>query len=122
MLAVSIGTAILSLMMALVTVVAFIVYFTVGWTTLESEDTAFGYTLLSKLFVLILPASVSLSLALALLHRRSRRATYACALVLVPLTLVGFMLAGLVRSEIVVIAAAAFSLPAWVALAVVRLR
>lgn len=122
MVAVAAKTAIFSLGLALLVVGALVVYFAVGWTTFEPEDFEFGYALLSTLFVLIWPASVPLCLAVLLLHRHSRPVAYLCTAVLAPLTIIAFMLAGLVQSEIFVVAGAVLSLPAWFALLAVRLR
>ena len=113
-------TLVLSLFLSLTPIAAFVVYFAFGWTTFESEDLEYGYTLLSRLFAFAWPASVPLSLALVLLHRRSRVVAYLSAVALVPLTLTGFLLAGLLQSGILAIASAALSLPAWLALLLVR--
>lgn len=82
------------------------------------------YTMLSRLFTFtwtfIWPASVPLSLALVLLHHRSRLAAYLMAVVLAPLTLTGFLLAGLLQSGILAITSTALSLPAWIALLLAR--
>lgn len=119
---IAVKTAIFSLGLALLVVTALAVYFAVGWTTFEPEDLKFGYTLLSTLFAVVWPASVPLCLAVLLLHRCSRPVAYLCAAVLAPLTLIAFLLAGLVQSEIFVVAGAVLSLPAWLALLAVRLR
>ena len=89
---------------------AFVIHFATGWTTFEREDLEFGAAFLSTLLVLGWPASIPLSLAVILLHRRSRPAAYLCAVVLVPLSIAGFIVAGLLQSEIVVIAVAALAL------------
>ena len=117
---VAVRTLILSLFLSLTTILAFVLYFFFGWTTVSYEDLEYGYTLLSTSFTFIWPASVPLSLALVLLHRRSRLVAYLLAVVLVPLTLIGFFLIGLLLSEILIIASAALSLPAWIALLLVR--
>ena len=117
---VAVRTLILSLLLSLTPIAVFVVYFAFGWTTFESEDLVYGYTLLSSLFILAWPASVPLSLALVLLHRRSRLVAYLMAVVLVPLTLIGFLLAGLLLWGILAIASAALSLPAWTALLLFR--
>ena len=122
MVTIAVKTAISSLGLALLVVTAQAVYFAVGWTTFEPEDFKFGYTLLSTLFVVAWPASVPLCLAVLLLHRRSRPIAYLCAAVLAPLTLIAFLLAGLVLSEIFVVAGAVLSLPAWLVLLAVHLR
>ena len=121
MLAVAIKTVIFSLCLALLVVVAFVVHFAIGWTTFNQEGFEFGVTLLSTLFMVVWSASIPLSLAVILLHRRSRQVAYLSAGVLVPLSIIGFILAGLVQSEIFVIAVAALSLPAWLALLVSKL-
>ena len=113
-------TLILSLFLSLTPIAAFVVYFAFGWTTFESEDLEYGYTLLSSLFAFTWPASVPLSLALALLHRRSRLVAYLSAAALVPLTLIGFLLAGLLQSVVLAVAPAILSIPAWIALLLVR--
>ena len=113
-------TLVLSLFLSLTPIAAFVVYFAFGWTTFESEDLEYGYTLLSRLFAFAWPASVPLSLALVLLHRRSRLIAYLLAAALVPLTLIGFLLAGLLQSVILAIAPAILSIPTWIALLLVR--
>ena len=115
-------TAMFSLGLALLVVAALVVYFAIGWTTLDPYDFEFGYTLLSTLFVVIWPASVPLCLAVLLLHRCSRPVAYLCTAVLAPLTTIAFMLAGLLQSEIFVVAGAVLSLPAWLALLAAHLR
>lgn len=106
-----------SLGLALLVVTVLVVYFAAGWTTFKPEDFGFDYTLLSTLFVVIWPASVPLCLAVLLLHRSSRPVAYLCTAVLAPLTTIAFMLAGLVQSEIFVVAGAVLSplpgLPCW---------
>ena len=113
-------TLVLSLFLSLTPIAAFVIYFAFGWTTFESEDLEYGYNLLSRLFTFAWPSSVPLSLALVLLHRRSRLVAYLIVVVLVPLTLIGFLLAGLLQSGILAVASAALSLPAWIALLLVR--
>lgn len=107
--------------MLLLVAAAFVIHFAIGWTTFEREDLQFGATFLSTWLIVVWPASIPLSLAVVLLHRRSRLIAYLCAVVLVPLSIVGFIVAGLLQSEIVVIAVAALSLPAWLALLVIKL-
>ena len=119
--AVAIKTIILSLCLSLSVVTFFLAYFAIGWRTFEREDLIFGFTLLSTLFIAVWLASIPLSLALILLHRRSRRVAYLCAVALVPLSIIGFVIAGLLQSELFVIATAAISLPAWLALLAVEL-
>ncbi len=121
MLAVVARTVILSLCLLLLVAAAFVIHFAIGWTTFEREDLQFGATFLSTWLIVVWPASIPLSLAVVLLHRRSRLIAYLCAVVLVPLSIVGFIVAGLLQSEIVVIAVAALSLPAWLALLVIKL-
>lgn len=121
MLAVAVKTLILSLALSLLVAAAFIIHFATGWTTFEREDLEFGAAFLSALLVLVWPASIPLSLAVILVHRRSRLTAYLCAVVLVPLSIAGFIIAGLLQSETVVIAVAALALPAWLALLAVRL-
>lgn len=99
---------------------AFVIHFATGWTSFEREDLEFSATFLSTLLVAVWPASIPLVLAEVLLHRRDRRFAYLCASLLVPLSLAGFIVAGLLQSEIVVIAVAVLSLPAWLALLVVK--
>ena len=119
--AVAVKTLILSLSLSLLVAAAFVIHFATGWTTFEREDLEFGGAFLSTLLVLVWPASIPLSLAVILLHRRSRLAAYLCGVALIPLSVAGFIVAGLLQSEIVVIAVAALALPAWLALLAVRL-
>ena len=122
MLAVTVKTLILSLCWSLPVIGAFVVYFATGWTTFTREDLEYGYTLLSRLFVLMWPASIPLSLALVLLHRRSRPAACLCGALLIPPSLFGFIVAGLLQMELAAILVAAFSLPAWGVLLAVSWR
>ena len=121
MLAVLARTVFLSLGLCLLVGAAFIIHFAIGWTTFEREDLEFGATFLWTLLIVVWPASIPLSLAVILLHRLSRLIAYLCALVLIPSSIFGFIIAGLLLSETVVIATAALSLPAWLALLVVKL-
>ena len=121
MLAVAAGTLILSLGMSLLVAVAFVAYFAIGWTTFEQEDLEFGGTFLSTLLIVVWPASIPLSLAVTLIHRRSRLIAYLFGALLIPLSIVGFIIAGLLLSEFVVMVVAALSLPAWLALLAVEL-
>ena len=121
MLAVAAKTVIFSLCLPLLVAAAFVIHFATGWTTFEREDLEFGAVFLSTLLVLVWPTSTPLSLAVILLHRRSRLAAYLCAVVLVPLSIIGFIFAGLLQWEIFVIAVAALALPAWLALLAIRL-
>ena len=121
-LAVAARTAALSLFMPLVVTVAFVIHFATGWTTFEREDLEFGFALLSSLLIVVWPASIPLSLALVLLHRRSRLTAYLCAALLIPLSIAGFIVAGLLQSEVAAILVAALSLPAWFVLPVVNSR
>ncbi len=100
---------------------AFIIHFATGWTTFEREDLEFGAAFLGTLLVVVWPASLPLSLAVILLHRRSRLIAYLCAVALTPLSIFGFIVAGLLQSEMVVIAVAALSVPAWLTLLLVKL-
>ena len=77
---------------------------------------------MSSLLIVVWPASIPLSLALVLLHRRSRPATYLCAALLVPLSIAGFIVAGLLQSAVAAILVTALSLPAWVVLPAVNWR
>lgn len=115
-------TVALSLFFPLVVAIAFVIHFATGWTTFEQEDLEFGFALLSSLLIVVWPVSIPLSLALILLHRRSRLAAYLCAALLVPLSVVGFIVAGLLQSEVAAILVAALSLPAWIALPAVDWR
>ena len=115
-----VNTLILSLLMSLLVTGAMVVYFAIGWTTFESEDIEFGFTLLSRLFVFMWPSSIPLSLALLLLHRRSPSAAYLSGAVLVPLTIMGFVVAGLAQSGLLAVAVAALSVPAWIVLLLVN--
>ena len=108
--------------MPLVVVAAFVIHFATGWTTFEREDIEFGVALLSSLSILVWLSSIPLSLALILLHRRSRLTAYLCGALLMPLSIGGFIVAGLLRSEGAAILVAVFSLPAWVVLLAVNWR
>lgn len=121
-LAIAARTAALSLFMPLVVAVAFVIHFATGWTTFEREDLEFGFALLSSLMVVVWPASFPLSLALILLHRRSRLTAWLCAALLIPLSIAGFIVAGLLQSEVAAVLVAALSLPAWMALLLVNRR
>ena len=115
-LAVAARTVALSLLLPLVVAAAFVIHFATGWTTFEREDLEFGVAFLSSLLIVVWPASIPLSLALILLHRRSRLASYLCGALLIPPSIVGFIVAGLLQSEFFVILVAALSLPAWIVL------
>ncbi len=115
-------TVTLSLFMPLVVTVAFVIHFATGWTTFEREDIEFEVTLLSSLSIVVWLASIPLSLALVLLYRRSRLTAWLCAALLIPLSIAGFIVAGLLQSAVVAILVAALSLPAWVALLAVNWR
>ena len=121
-LAVVARTVALSLFLSLVVAAAFVIHFATGWTTFEREDLEFGFAFLSSLLLLVWPASIPLSLALTLLRRRSRLSGYLCGGLLTPLSIAGFIVAGLLRSEVHVILVAALSLPAWIVLLVVTWR
>lgn len=121
-LAIAARTAVLSLLLPLAVAAAFVIHFAIGWTTFEREDLEFGVAFLSALMMVVWPTSIPLSLALVLLHRRSRLTAYICAAVLIPLSFVGFIVAGLLQSEVAAIVVAAFSLPAWIALLAVTRR
>ncbi len=114
--AVAARTAALSLFFPLVVVDAFVIHFATGWTTFEREDIEFGVALLSSLSIVVWPTSIPLSLALVLLYRRSRLSAYICAALLIPPSILGFIVAGLLQWEVAAILVAAFSLPAWAAL------
>ena len=114
--AVAARTAVLSVFFPMVVAVAFVIHFATGWTTFEREDLEFGFALLSSLLVVVWPASIPLSLALTLLHRRSHLTAYLCGVLLMPLSIGGFIVAGLLQSEVAAILVAALSLPAWSAL------
>lgn len=115
-------TAALSLCFPLVVAAAFVIHFVIGWTTFEREDLQFGFAFLSSLSIVVWPTSIPLSLALVLLHRRSRPTAYICAALLIPLSIGGFIIAGLLQSEIAAGLVATLSLPAWIALLTVTLR
>jgi len=100
----------------LVVAAAFVIHFAIGWTTFEPEDLEFGFLLLSALLIMVWPTSIPLSLALILLHRRSRLTAYLCAALLIPLSIAGFIVAGLLHSEVAAILVAARSQPAWITL------
>ena len=120
-LAVAAKAAFFSLCLSFLVVGSFVIHFAIGWTTFEQEDLEFGAIFLSTLSILVWPASMPLGLALILLHRRSRLIAYLCAVVLIPLSAAGFIVAGLLQSETLVIAVAALSLPGWLVLVVVKL-
>ena len=122
MLAAAARTAALSVFMPLVVVSAFVIHIATGWTSFNREDLEFGFALVSSLMIVVWPASIPLSLALVLLHRRSRRAAYLCAALLIPLSIAGFIVTGLLQSEGAAILVTAFSLPAWVVQAAVNRR
>ncbi len=127
---ISLQTALLSLGLTLIVVAAFIVYFVVGVTIIdqrnimliERDEVEFSFLLLSGMSLFWLPASVPLSLALTLLHRRSRLVAYICGAPLVLVSALGFAVSTFAASLMVILATAAFSLPAWLALLVVKLR
>ena len=121
MLAIAAKAAVFSLCLSLLVAGAFVIHFAIGWTTFEREDLEFGATFLSTLSILVWPASMPLGLALILLYRRSRMIAHLCAVALIPLSMAGFIIAGLLQSGTLVIAVAALSLPGWLALAVVKL-
>ena len=121
-LVIAVRTTVLSLMLTLVVAVAFVIHFAIGWTTFEQEDLEFGFAFLSSLLIVVWPASIPLSLALTLLHRRSRLVAYPCAGLLIPLSIVGFMVAGLLQSQVAAVLVAALSLPVWIVLVVVNWR
>ena len=106
--------------MSLVVAVAFVIHFATGWTTFEREDLEFGFALLSSLLVVVWLTSIPLSLALILLHRRSRLTAYLCGALLIPPSIAGFIVAGLLQSEVAAVLVAALSLPAWIALLLVN--
>ncbi len=120
--AVAARTAALSLVLSLIVTAAFIIHFATGWTTFEREDLEFGFALLSPLLIVVWLTSIPLNLALILLHRRSRLTAYLCAALLMPLSIAGFIVAGLLQSEVAAILVAAVSLPAWIVLLVVNWR
>ena len=115
-------TIALSLFFPAFVATAFVIHFATGWTTFEREDIEFGVALLSSLSVVVWVTSIPLSLALILLHRRSRLTAYLCGALLIPPSIAGFIVAGLLQSEIAAILVAALSLPAWTALLVVNWR
>ena len=119
MLAVAIKTVIFSLGLALVVIAAFQAYFGL---TFGYEDFNFGFTTFWRFFVLAWPASIPLALAVVLLHRRSRLAAWLCVAVLAPLLIICFILALLMQTIIFFIAAAALSLPVYLALLTAKLR
>ena len=121
-LAVAARTVALSLIFPLVVAAAFVIHFATGWTTFHQEDLQYGFALLSSLAIVVWPTSIPLSLALILLHRRSRLTGYLCAALLIPFSIAGFIVAGLLQSEIAAILVAALSVPAWTALLAVNWR
>lgn len=110
----------LSLFFPLVVVGAFVIHFATGWTAFEQEDLQFGFALVSSLAIVVWPASIPLSLALILLHRRSRLTAGLCAALLIPLSIAGFIVAGLLQSEVAAILVAALSVSAWIVLLVLN--
>ena len=115
-------TIVISLFFPLAVAVAFVIHFATGWTSFEREDIEFGGALLSSLSIVVWPASIPLSLVLVLLHRRSQLAAYLCGALLIPLSIAGFIVAGLLQSEVAAILVAGLSLPAWITLLVVNWR
>ena len=65
-------------------------------------------------------AGLSLTFALRLLHRRSRAVAIVCGVALVPISAYAVMLGGLFGPPGILLYAALASLPAWIALAVLR--
>ena len=118
--AVAARTAALSLFLSLLVAAAFVIHFATGWTTFERQDLEFGFALLLSLLIVVLPASIPLSLTLILLHRRSRLTAYLCAVLLIPLSIAGFVVAGVLQSEVAAILVATLSLPLWIVLLVVN--
>lgn len=120
--AIAARTAVLSLLLSLLVTAAFILHFATGWTTFEQEDLEFGFRFISSVLVLVLPASIPLTLPVSLLYRRSHLAAWLCSVVLVPLSIVGFFFGGLLLSEFAIITVAVLvALPAWLALLVLAL-
>ena len=106
----------------MVVAAVFVIHFATGWTTFERKDIEFGGALLLSLSILVWLTSIPLSLALILIHRRSRLTAYLCAALLIPLSIAGFIVAGLLQSEVAALLVTALSLPAWIALLVVNWR
>lgn len=73
------------------------------------------------LFALAWPSAIPLTLALRLLHRRSRILTYACAVIFGPLSCLAVIIGGLLGYPGVVIYTVAVSLPVWALLGVFAL-
>ncbi len=73
------------------------------------------------LFALGWPAAVPLTLAVRLVHRRSRVLALLCALVLGPVALVGAIVGGLLGPIGVVVYPVVASLPAWALLGILAL-
>ena len=115
-------TAALSLLLTLIVAVAFVMHFAIGWTSFEREDIELGATFLSTLSIVVWPTSIPLSLALVLIHRRSRLTAYLCAALLIPPSIAGFIVAGLLQSEVAAILVTAVSLPGWIALLALNWR
>ena len=65
-------------------------------------------------------AGLPLTFALRLLHRRSRAVAIVCGVALVPISAYAVMLGGLFGPPGILLYAALASLPAWIALAVLR--
>ncbi len=73
------------------------------------------------LLALLWPTAVPLTLAVLLLHRRTRVTAYACAVVFGLLSVYATIVGGLFGPPFVVIYVAVVSLPAWIALGIVGL-
>ena len=73
-----------------------------------------------QLVILGWPSGIPLTLAVLLLHRRVQLPAYVCAIVLAPLSVLAFILGGLL-GPLVLVYVLIVSLPAWVALGVVAL-
>ena len=66
--------------------------------------------------------AIPLTMAVFLLHRRSRIVAYVCGVALVPLQFVAYVVGGLFLGSVGILIAVAVSLPAWAVLLVVRRR
>ena len=112
----------LSLSLPLIVVALFTIYFAVGWTRpLDRDDFEYGYRLLSVVFIASWIASIPLSLALALLHRRSPLVAYIVGAPLVALSILSFIVATFGLAELIYIGTTLLSIPAWIALVIVLL-
>ena len=72
------------------------------------------------LFAIAWPCGIPLTLAIRLLHRRTRATSYLCAAVLGPITVVAVIMGGLLGPVGIAVYSLAVSVPAWLALVFAR--